>query len=150
MAQISCWVCSYEHIKTAGRPGTLLSIILETSRAPPLPPRPGGGGKKIRDREALLLWEVQGQLTCHRRGQHEKTTQRANKLVCCPRRVVFVSPTGMCTDLHGSWNKLKVEGADVLQLGFNWRGSKGHDHWLALTTPAGRQTQIIMSTNKRA
>jgi len=54
----------------------------------------------------------------------------------------------MCTDLHGSWNKLKVEGVDVLQLRFNWRGSKGHDRWLALTTPAGRQTQFIMSIKR--
>ena len=55
--------------------------------------------------------------------------------------MVFVSSKGLLTDLHGSWNLLDIEGVQVLQLGFNWRGSKGHNRWLSLTMPAGRTQQ---------
>jgi len=45
----------------------------------------------------------------------------------------------------GSWDVLDIEGVKVLQLGFNWRGSKGHNRWLSLTMPAGRTRQKMRS-----
>ena len=61
------------------------------------------------------------------------------------RRVAFVSSKGLLTDLHGFWDVKDIEGVHVLQLGFNWRGSRGHNRWLSLTMPAGR-TQSKMTS----
>ena len=61
------------------------------------------------------------------------------------RRVAFVSSKGLLTDLHGSWDVKDIEGVHVLQMGFNWRGSRGHNRWLSLTMPAG-QTQPKMTS----
>jgi hypothetical protein len=59
--------------------------------------------------------------------------------------VAFVSSKGVLTNLHGSWDVKDTEGVQDLQMGFNSRGSRGHNRWLSLTMPAGR-TQPKMTS----
>ena len=50
--------------------------------------------------------------------------------------MVFTTPTHRTSDVHGGWALKQVAGFGVLEVGFNCRGSRGRNIWLALM--AGR------------
>ncbi|CAE7334045.1 unnamed protein product, partial [Symbiodinium sp. CCMP2592] len=47
-------------------------------------------------------------------------------------RVVFSTPAQQTSDVHGGWALKQVAGFGVLEVGFNCRGSRGRNIWLAL------------------
>ena len=70
---------------------------------------------------------------------------------CSPRRsVVFATPAQQMSDQHGSWEMKLVAGFAVLEMSFNYRGSRGHNVWLTLTAGAYARFHVIDMASVRS
>ncbi|CAE7510014.1 unnamed protein product, partial [Symbiodinium sp. CCMP2592] len=82
-----------------------------------------------RKKEILYLYAIIGPLTSCRL---ESDDRRCDKQLDVRRRVVFSTPAQQTSDVHGGWALKQVAGFGVLEVGFNCRGSRGRNIWLAL------------------